>query len=124
MIKLMIVEDNEVVRQGLSHLLAAEAGIAIVADAQSGAIALEKLESGIWVDVMLIDWNMPGLSGVDLTRRVKLLMPHIKVIILTMHSKDEYRMQVINAGASAYVLKDLAIEDLAKIIREVYAKCS
>ncbi|SFA40387.1 Response regulator receiver domain-containing protein [Pedobacter suwonensis] len=119
MIKLMIVEDNEVVRQGLSHLLAAEAGIAIVADAQSGAIALEKLASGIGVDVMLIDWNMPGLSGVELTSRVKLLMPHIKVIILTMHSKDEYRMQAISAGASAYVLKDLAIEDLAKIIREV-----
>ncbi|WP_412469285.1 response regulator transcription factor [Pedobacter sp. KLB.chiD] len=122
MIKLMIVEDNEVVRQGLCNMLTWQANIAVAADAENGASALKKLEQGVSIDVMLIDWNMPGISGLELTRRVKLQRPAIKIIILTMHSKDEYRTQAFNAGASAYVLKDLEIEDLAKIIREVYAK--
>lgn len=121
MIKLMIVDDNDIVREGLSQMLAAQVGITIAADAENGDSALEKLQAGIAVDVMLVDWNMPGISGVDLTRRIKRLMPHIKVIILTMHSKDEYQVQAFNAGASAYVLKDLEVEGVANIIREVYA---
>ncbi|SDH26847.1 Response regulator receiver domain-containing protein [Pedobacter terrae] len=120
MIRLMLAEDNDIVREGLSQMLAAQVGITIAAEAENGDSALEKLQAGIAVDVMLVDWNMPGISGVELTRRIKRLMPHIKVIILTMHSKDEYRVQAFNAGASAYVLKDLEVEDLAKIIREVY----
>ncbi|MEH3114227.1 response regulator [Pedobacter terrae] len=122
MIRLVIIEDNDIVREGLSLLLAKEAGITIVATAENGASVMKKLELGILVDVMLIDWNMPGISGLELTKRVKSQMPDIKIIILTMHSKDEYRIQAFNAGASAYLLKDLEIEELAKIIREVYAK--
>ncbi|WP_293789331.1 response regulator transcription factor [uncultured Pedobacter sp.] len=118
----MIVEDNEVVRQGLFNMLAGQANIAIATDAENGDNALKKLEHGVSIDVMLIDWNMPGISGLELTRWVKLQRPEIKIIILTMHSKEEYRVQAFNAGASAYVLKDLEIEDLAKIIHEVYAK--
>jgi DNA-binding NarL/FixJ family response regulator len=119
MIKLMIVEDNDVVRQGLAGVLAREKDIVIARQAESGESALNQLMEGLWVDVMLVDWNIPNMNALELTRTVVSAYPAIKVIVLTMHGKDEYRMQAMEAGAAAYVLKDMEIEELADLIRKV-----
>jgi DNA-binding NarL/FixJ family response regulator len=121
MIKLMIVEDNKIVSEGLSELLSEETGISVVAEAADGHSAIQQLQQDLLIDVMLVDWNMPNMSGIELTRLVKAQNPGIKVVILTMHSKDDYKTQALDAGAAAYILKDLEIEEIAGIIRKVAA---
>lgn len=116
----MIVEDDEVVLQELSALLALEPGILITAQVTDGINVLEQLEKDIIVNVMLVDWNMPNMNGLELTRLTKTKKPGMKIIILTMHGKQDSSIQAMDAGMAAYVFEDLDIEELAKVIREVY----
>ncbi|MEH3114350.1 response regulator [Pedobacter terrae] len=119
MIGLLIVEDNEIVRNGLVRFLSEDPNIHIAGEAENGAHAIKQLIASTAVDVVLVDWNMPDMDGLTLTRLLTVQCPKIKVIILTMHSNPDYKAKAKMAGAKGYVLKDVDMEKLIEAIKAV-----
>lgn len=115
-IKVMLVDDHQVVRDGLRHMLAIEEDIEVVGEAADSKDALAKAES-LAPDIVLMDIKMPGVNGLELTRQVKQKCPACNVIMLTLY--DEYLTQAIEAGAVGYLNKDIKREELARAIRAV-----
>ena len=118
MIRVLIAEDHTIVRKGLRSLLDAEPGIEVIAEAKDGQEAVEKTER-LRPDVVVTDISMPGLNGLEATRRIKKRFPEVQVVILSMHTNDEYIFQVLGAGASGYVLKQSAVQELVSAIQMV-----
>ncbi len=118
MIKVMIVDDHDLVRTGLRHILSQSGDIEIVAEAASGEDALREVRT-CNPDVILLDISMPGLSGFEVCDRLNRHHKHSKVIILTTHAKEPYPSQLLEAGASGYLTKSCAAEELQNAIRRV-----
>ncbi len=118
-IKLLLVDDHEIVRAGLRMLFQAEKDIEIIGEASSGEAALEMLES-IQPDVVLMDVVMEGVNGIEATRRIKERFPQIAILGLTMHEDQQYFFKMLQAGASGYVPKRAAPDDLVSAIHTVY----
>ncbi|WP_449538000.1 response regulator [Ferdinandcohnia sp. Marseille-Q9671] len=118
MIKLMLVDDHAVLRDGLRNILELEDDIRVVGEAVSGDEALEKVPE-CQPDVILMDINMPKKNGVEVTGILKKKYPAIKVLVLTMHNHDEYFMAAIREGADGYLLKDAPSEQVVEAIRTV-----
>lgn len=118
MIKLMLVDDHAVLRDGLRNILELEDDIRVVGEAVSGDEALEKVPK-CEPDVILMDINMPQKNGVEVTGILKKKYPSIKVLVLTMHNHDEYFMAAIREGADGYLLKDAPSEQVVEAIRTV-----
>ena len=118
-IKLILVDDHEIVRAGLRMLLQAQPDIEIVAEAGSGAeaIALAKTHQP---DVALMDVAMPEMNGIEATRQLKACSPATAVLALTIHEEEDYFFQMLDAGASGYIPKRAAPEDLLQAIRKVH----
>ncbi len=114
--KILLVDDHVVVRQGLKALFADEPDIEVVGEADNGREALDRLAE-LKVDVVLMDISMPGLNGIEATRQIQQRYPHIKVVVLSMHANEEYVFQVLQAGASGYVLKQSDSLEVATAIR-------
>lgn len=121
MIKVCIVDDHELVRQGLKMILKSDSEIIVVDEARDGEEALEKIESNDY-DVMLLDMNMPGISGIELIIELKRKMPSLKILVLSIHPEDKFALRTLNAGASGYLCKDTALEELKSAIKKVYEK--
>lgn len=121
MMRLMIVEDNEIVRRGLIKFLNMEPEIQIVSHVGSGAAAMTQVETGMEVDIALVDWNMADMNGLEFTSKLKSAFPDIKVIILTMHSKQDYKDKARAAGAKGYILKQGDVDELVSAIKMVSA---
>jgi len=117
-IKIMIVDDQSLVRQGLALLLGSEEDIQIVGEAANGLEAC-RLAEELNPAVILMDIRMPGLDGVQATANILKKRPHIKIIVLTTFDDDEYLIGALRAGASGYLLKDTPFEELAEAIRVV-----
>lgn len=117
-IRLLLVDDHEIVRAGLRMLFLAEEDMEIVAEAGSGAEALTAV-SQTRPDVVIMDVAMPGMSGIEATRRIKEASPETAVLALTMHEDEQYFFEMLNAGASGYVPKRAAPDDLVSAIRAV-----
>jgi DNA-binding NarL/FixJ family response regulator len=117
-IKLMIVDDHEVVREGLKKLLEVYPEIEVVATVENGKECLEQLDQ-VSPDVVLMDISMPGLSGIETTRLACEKKPGLKVIMLTIYNDDQHVLKAVEAGASGYVIKNVRKEDLLKIIKSV-----
>ena len=117
-IKVMIVDDHLVVREGLKQLLEIDPGIEIVAEADSGSECL-SLSQKVQVDIVLMDIRMPGISGIETTRIIAQKHPDIKVIMLTIYDDDQSVTEAIEAGAKGYVLKKVDGNELARIIHHV-----
>jgi two-component system, NarL family, response regulator LiaR len=115
-ITVMIVDDHEMVRRGACSYLDAQADISVVAQAGSGEEAV-KLAQEFVPDVVLMDLVMPGMDGVDATRRVKNISPRTQIIILTSFHQDEYIFPALQAGAISYLLKDVKAAELIEAIR-------
>ncbi|KAB8197189.1 response regulator [Nonomuraea phyllanthi] len=116
MIRVMLVDDQELLRAGFRMVLGAQPDIEVVAEAGDGLAALEKLES-TEVDVVLMDVRMPAMDGVEATRRID----GPKVLILTTFDLDEYAFAAVRAGAAGFLLKDVPPADLVDAIRVVHA---
>lgn len=118
MIKLMLVDDHAVLRDGLKNILGMEQGIEVVGEAISGKEAIEKAGS-LLPDVILMDINIPDLNGIEVTKRIKQSHPHMKILILTMYDHDEYFMSAIREGADGYLLKDAPSQHVVDAIYSV-----
>ncbi len=121
-IKLLIVDDHPLFRQGVRWALADEDDITIVAELASGEAALEWIENAGSTqepNVMLVDLNLPGISGLDVTRQVRRQYPGIGVVMLSMHESDEQAFNALRAGAAAYRSKDVKPQALVEILRRV-----
>ncbi|MBC7229968.1 MAG: response regulator transcription factor [Actinobacteria bacterium] len=118
-VNVMLVDDHEVVLEGLIRILEKQGGIRIVSVARSAEEALEKLErtEGFKPDVIIVDIQLPGMNGIELIRRVKRDYPGIEAITLTVFDDEQFARQAIMAGAIGYVIKDAAKEELVKAVR-------
>lgn len=119
-IRVLVVDDHTIVREGVHILLEAQSDIEVVGEAADGQEALVRARE-LQPEIALVDIAMPGLNGLELTRALKRDWPQISVIILTMYESDEYFFQVLDAGASGYVLKKAASADLVAAVRAVHA---
>ncbi len=118
-IGLVIVDDHPVVRQGLRTFLETQKDLEILGEAENGEEALERIAELV-PDVVLMDLVLPGIDGIEATRRARELSPSTKVIVLTSFADDEKVFPAIKAGAAGYLLKDVEPPQLAEAIRAVY----
>lgn len=118
-IKVLLVDDQSLIRQGLKALLELEPDLEVVGDAENGEIAIHLIEE-LSPDVVLIDIRMPVMDGVAATREIQKRFPGIKVLVLTTFDDDEYVKAALQNGAMGYLLKDTPSEELAVAIRAVY----
>jgi two-component system response regulator NreC len=119
-INLLLVDDHQVVRTGLRMLLEGQPDMKIVGEADSGHQALEKAQE-LAPNVIVMDITLPDISGIEATRRIKEVFPDIAVVALTIHEDEQYFFEMLQAGASGYVPKRAAPEDLITSIRAAYA---
>ncbi len=117
-ISVLVVDDHNIVRQGLRALLLAEDDITIAGEAQTGREAVQ-MASRLHPEIVIMDLAMPLLNGWEATRQILKAVPNAKVIVLSSYSCDEHIHQAIAAGAAAYLIKQTAAADLVKAIREV-----
>jgi DNA-binding NarL/FixJ family response regulator len=119
-ITVLLADDHTILRKGLLALLARQEDIEVVGEAQNGREALTK--TGLLApDVVVMDITMPLLSGLAATRQIKRYWPHVQVVILTVHTTEEYIFQILQAGASGYVVKQAAPDELVMAIHAAYA---
>jgi two-component system response regulator NreC len=116
----MLVDDHQVLRDGLRLLLESEPDLAVVGEAATGQRAVELVAS-ISPDVAIVDLGLPDISGIEVTRQLKQQMPLMKVVVLSMHSSKEFVINAIEAGADGYVPKSTTHESLLDAIRTVHA---
>lgn len=115
-INVLLVDDHAVLRDGLSNIISLEEDMEVVGQASSGAEALLMIEE-LQPDVVLMDINMPGMSGVEAIRRIRAKDQKVAVLVLTMFDRDEYLYESIRAGATGYLLKDAPSSDVIDAIR-------
>ena len=118
-IRVLLAEDHTIVRQGLRSILDGREGVQVVGEAEDGREAVEKAQQ-LQPDIVLMDLSMPLLSGLEATRQIKSLCPQIEVLVLTMHADEEYVFQILQAGASGYLLKQSAVGELVAAIQAVH----
>ena len=121
MIKVFIVDDHEIIREGLKKILKEEADLKVVGEAQDGDEALAKIED-VDCDIILLDMNMPGRNGLDLLGDIKNLRPKVHILVLSIHPEDKFALRTLKAGASGYLCKDTALEELVIAIRKIHTK--
>lgn len=121
--RILIADDHRAVRHGLREILADALPEARFLEAANGDEVLGCL-SGSAIDILLLDINMPGRSGLDVLRDVKHSYPEMPVIIVSVQPEDQYQARCLQAGAAAYVNKDKATEELAQTVKEIVAGCS
>lgn len=121
MIKVLIADDHAVVRSGLKQILDETNGeIQVQGEAANGREVLEKVQAQDW-DVLVLDITMPGRSGLDILKDLRQLKPRLPILILSMHAEEQFATRMLKAGASGYLNKESAPEELVKAIRKVCA---
>jgi len=118
MIRVLIADDHVVVRQGLKQILGDTPELLVAGEAINGQEVLDKVRAEAW-DVVVLDISMPDHSGLDILKQLKAEQPKLPVLVLSMHPEDRYAMRVLKAGASGYLAKDSAADELVKAIRKV-----
>jgi len=116
-VSVLIVDDHEVVRRGIRAFLDTVSDIHVVGEAVSGEEAVRMTEAYL-PDVVLMDLILPGMDGLEATRRIKVLSPHTQVVVLTSYDQDEYIFPALQAGATSYTLKDMKMDNISDAIRK------
>jgi DNA-binding NarL/FixJ family response regulator len=119
-IRVLLADDHKIFRDGLRTLIEKEAGMEVVAEAENGRKAV-KLAEKLSPNVIIMDVSMPDLNGIEATRKIIAGTSNVKVIALSMHSDRRFVLGMLEAGASAYLLKDCAFAELVSAIRQVAA---
>ena len=119
MIKILIADDHAIVRQGLKQTVADQPDMEVVGEARDAAEALKLVRGSAW-DVVVLDITMPGRSGLDLLKELKAERPRLPVLILSMHSEEQFAVRALKAGASGYITKQSAPKELINAIRKVH----
>jgi DNA-binding NarL/FixJ family response regulator len=123
MIKVFIVDDHEIIRVGLKKILKEESDFIVVGEAQDGVQLFEIMQKPDFdCDIMLLDMNMPGRSGIDLLSDLKTIKPELHILVLSIHPEDKFALRTLRAGASGYLCKDIALDELVVAIRKIYTK--
>jgi two-component system response regulator NreC len=117
-IKILLADDHQIVRDGLRTMIACHADMEVVAEAENGRTAVRRVKQ-LSPDVVIMDISMPDLNGIEATRQIIADAPRVKIIALSMHSDGHYVKELFKAGASGYLLKECAFEELANAIRTV-----
>jgi two-component system, NarL family, invasion response regulator UvrY len=117
-INVFLVDDHELVRTGIKRLLEDVRGIKVVGEAASGEMAVQWCRSNE-TDIVLMDMNMPGIGGIEATRRILRNKPDVKVIVISIHSEEPYPTKVMQAGAAGYLTKSAAPMEMINAIRQV-----
>ncbi len=120
MIRVLVADDHKIVRDGLKRILAASTDIQVAGEAASGDEALALVKKNDY-DVAMLDMSMPGLAGIDLIKRIKLERPQLRLLVLSMHAEHQYAARALKAGASGYLTKDSAAEQLVLALRKIAA---
>jgi len=119
-VKILLVDDHQIMRDGLRSLIEKRPGMEVVAEAENGRIAV-KLTRQLKPDVIVMDINMPDLNGIDATRQIVAEFPGTKIIAFSMHNDHQFVAGALKAGVSGYLQKDSAFEELDRAIRTVIA---
>jgi two-component system response regulator NreC len=119
-IKLMLVDDHDVVRTGLRSFLETQPGVEVIAEAKNGLQALEKAKEA-QPDIVLMDITMPDMDGMEATQQLKKLYPDCQILVLTVHADKQYFMKMLEVGASGYITKQAAADELIAAIQAVAA---
>jgi DNA-binding NarL/FixJ family response regulator len=120
MIRVLLADDHSIVRDGLKRILAATPDLQVAGEAADGDEALAAVKANDY-DVVMLDMSMPGISGIDLIKRLKLERPKLKILVLSMHGESQYAARALKAGAAGYLNKDSASEALLGALRKVAA---
>lgn len=118
-ISIMIADDHSMVREGIKQLLELDGEITVVAEASNGKECISLLDR-VHVDVLLLDINMPGMSGLQVLQQIRETKRNVKVLILTIHNEIEYLLRAVEIGIDGYVLKDSESAVLKKAIYTIY----
>jgi len=118
MIRILVADDHPVVRQGLKQIVAGTTDIFVVDEASNGQEVLDKVRSN-YFDVVLLDISMPGISGLDVLKQLRTERPELAILILSMHSEEQYAARVLRAGASGYLAKESAPDELIAAVRKI-----
>lgn len=119
-IRVLIADDHALLREGLRYVLEMEDDIEVVGEAADGVDVVRKCHQ-LQPDVVLMDVSMPKGGGLEATRQIKQELPHVEVVILTVHDDQQYVADLINAGAKGYILKDVEPQRVAQVLRRVRA---
>ncbi|MDB6068603.1 MAG: Two component transcriptional regulator, LuxR family [Pedosphaera sp.] len=119
-VRILIVDDHVMIRQGLKQVLAADFSQAIFGEANDANEALEQIWKQRW-DVVLLDITMPGRSGLDVLKQIVEAQPNIAVLVLSMHPEDQYAVRVLKTGAAGYITKNTASEEVVGAVKKVLA---
>ena len=116
--RVLVADDHPIVLKGIKQVLGETPDIIIGGDARTGEEVLRKVRQGRW-DVLVLDFRMPGLHGLDLIRQIKRDNPKLPVLVLSMHAEDQFAVRLLKGGASGYITKESAPGELVKAIRKV-----
>ncbi len=119
-IKLLLVDDHPLIRKALRDIIEKESGIAILGEGGNGEEAIE-LAQKLLPDVMIMDVSMPKMDGIEATRRIKAVLPQVKIIILTVYDDEQHVRAIMEAGASGYLLKSVFGEEVSRAVKSVAA---
>jgi two-component system invasion response regulator UvrY len=119
MINVMLVDDHGLVRTGIKRLLKDVSGIEVVAEAESGEQAIRQVRKEK-PDVILMDISMPGIGGLEATRKISQVVPGVKIIAVTIHDDDPFPARLLEAGASGYLTKGCDVQEIVNAIRSVH----
>ena len=119
-IRILLADDHKIIREGLRSLIEQQAGMDVVAEADNGRIAVQQARE-LQPNVVIMDITLPELNGIEATRQIKQNDPGVKVIALSVHSDRRFVSGILDAGASGYLLKDCAFEELVAAVRAVMA---
>jgi DNA-binding NarL/FixJ family response regulator len=119
MIRILIADDHAIVRRGLKHIVSEQPDMTVAGEAENARQVLDLVRTDKW-DVIVLDINMPGRSGLEVLKELRREHPKLPVLVLSVHPEDQYGVRVLKAGAAGYLTKDSAPDELVQAIRKVH----